>query len=278
MWPNATPASQSMPMWMLAPASLRPGSSSSLPRGAPVPTKTASNPLVEQRLQARDGRVVTNLDAHPRIMSISSSSTRARAGGTTGCSCASGRPARRASRRSPPRSRAARGRWPPRATPARRRCRRRACRSSCAGAFGSRSLTSSRRSAATRLRRQIATGFSSIARAPARRLARPIARAPEDAREHVRLAVQHVRVGVPPLRDQPDVLGHVGVRRTRPLAIDDLVEVARIFDVGRLHPWGLRSLRTLDRTSPSRYGKTRKTGPKRAQGRAALPRCLARPT
>ena len=43
MWPNATDSSQSMPMWMFAAASSRPGMRSSLPRGAPVPTKTASN-------------------------------------------------------------------------------------------------------------------------------------------------------------------------------------------------------------------------------------------
>ena len=43
MCPNATLSSQSMPMWTWSPASWRPGISSSLPRGAPVPTKTASN-------------------------------------------------------------------------------------------------------------------------------------------------------------------------------------------------------------------------------------------
>ena len=41
-WPNETLASQSMPMWMLAAASRRPGMSRSRPRGAPLPTKTAS--------------------------------------------------------------------------------------------------------------------------------------------------------------------------------------------------------------------------------------------
>ena len=66
------------------------------------------------------------------------------------------------------------------------------------------------------------------ASAPARRLARPVAGAPEDAREDVRLAVEHVGVGVAPLRDQPDVFGDVGVRRARPLAVDDLVVVVRV--------------------------------------------------
>ena len=43
-WPNDTDDSQSMPMWMCAAASLRPGISRSRPRGAPEPTKTASQP------------------------------------------------------------------------------------------------------------------------------------------------------------------------------------------------------------------------------------------
>ena len=73
------------------------------------------------------------------------------------------------------------------------------------------------------------------ARAPARRLARPIARAAEDAREHVRLAIEEVGVGETPLRDQPDVFGNVGVRRARPLAVHDPVVVVRGPDVCGLH-------------------------------------------
>ena len=42
MWPNETDDSQSRPIWMLAAASLRPGTSRSRPRGAPEPTNTAS--------------------------------------------------------------------------------------------------------------------------------------------------------------------------------------------------------------------------------------------
>src|SRR4029077_12547608 len=93
-------------------------------------------------------------------------------------------------------------------------------------------------------------------------LAGAIAGASQDSWKHVAVAVEEVRLGVLPLRDQPDVFRHVGVRRTRPLAIDHLVEVTRIFDVRRLHPWGLRSERTLERTRPSRHGKTRKSCPK----------------
>ena len=42
MWPNETEDSQSMPIWMLAAASCRPGIGRSRPRGAPQPTKIAS--------------------------------------------------------------------------------------------------------------------------------------------------------------------------------------------------------------------------------------------
>ena len=71
--------------------------------------------------------------------------------------------------------------------------------------------------------------------APAGRLARPVADAPEDAREHVRLAVDDVGVRVAALRDQPDVLGHVRVRGTCPLAVHHLVVVVRIRRVGGFH-------------------------------------------
>ncbi len=42
-WPNDTEASQSMPTWIFFAASLRPGTFRSRPRGAPDPTKIASN-------------------------------------------------------------------------------------------------------------------------------------------------------------------------------------------------------------------------------------------
>jgi len=77
---------------------------------------------------------------------------------------------------------------------------------------------------------------------PARGLARPIAGAAKNPREDVGLTVEHVRVRVTPLRDEADVLRHVGMRRTRPLAVHDFVEVARVTNVGRLH--GARELTT----------------------------------
>ncbi len=78
------------------------------------------------------------------------------------------------------------------------------------------------------------------ARPPACRLAGAIAGASEDSRKHVAVAVQQIRFGVLPLGDQPDVLRHIRVGRTGPLTIDHLVEVTRVFDVRRLHPWGLQ--------------------------------------
>ena len=96
-------------------------------------------------------------------------------------------------------------------------------------------MTSSRWSAATRFRRQMATGLPSTR---PRRQAGSHGRSqvrPRMPGKHVRLAIEEVRLGEAPLRDQPDVFGHVGVRRTRPLAVHDLVVVARIGDVRRLH-------------------------------------------
>src|SRR5262245_16675980 len=69
--------------------------------------------------------------------------------------------------------------------------------------------------------------------APAGRLAWPVARSSKDTWEDVRLPVDHVRVGVPTLRDQADVFRHIGVRRTSPLAVDNLMVVLGIADVRR---------------------------------------------
>ena len=89
------------------------------------------------------------------------------------------------------------------------------------------------RSAATRFRRQMATGLVFQSSAPASRLARPVAGAAQDRGKHIRFPVDHVRFGVLALRDEPDVLRNVGVRGTSPLAIHDFVEVIRVTDVVR---------------------------------------------
>ena len=72
------------------------------------------------------------------------------------------------------------------------------------------------------------------------RFARPIARAPENAREDIGFAVQHVRIGVSALRNEANVLGYVCVGRTRPLTIHNTVEVVRVLNLSRLHTASLR--------------------------------------
>ena len=100
------------------------------------------------------------------------------------------------------------------------------------------SVMSSLKSAATRFSRQIATG-SGLRRlrfldpaAPAGGLAGPVAGAPEDAGEDIGFPVDEVGVGVAAGRDQADVLGDWGVGRAGPLAIDDFVKVVGIADIG----------------------------------------------
>src|SRR3954466_15961817 len=62
-------------------------------------------------------------------------------------------------------------------------------------------------------------------------LARPVTGAAEYPGKDVRLPVEQIRFRVPALRDEPDVLRHVRMRRARPLAVDDLVVILGIADV-----------------------------------------------
>ena len=72
------------------------------------------------------------------------------------------------------------------------------------------------------------------AAAPAGGFTRSVTRPSQDPGEDVGLPVDHVRVGVPPVGDQTDVLGDRGMGGTGPLTVDDLVKVVGILDVGRL--------------------------------------------
>ena len=103
------------------------------------------------------------------------------------------------------------------------------------GIFGSRAVMSSRVIGGDALQAADGDRLFFDAAAAAGRLAGPVADAPEDAGEHVRVAVHHVGVGEAALRDQPDVFGHVGVGWARPLAIHDFVEVVGLRGVRRLH-------------------------------------------
>ncbi len=69
--------------------------------------------------------------------------------------------------------------------------------------------------------------------APAGRLARTVAGAPENPREHVGLPIEHIGIGITPCRDEADIFGHRRMRRAGPLAINDLVEIVGIANVGR---------------------------------------------
>ena len=71
--------------------------------------------------------------------------------------------------------------------------------------------------------------------APAGRLARPIADPAEDPWKYVRLAILDVRVAEAALGNEPDVLWYVGVGRTCPLAVDDLMKVIGIGSISRFH-------------------------------------------
>ncbi len=68
--------------------------------------------------------------------------------------------------------------------------------------------------------------------APTGGFAGSVAGAPENARKHVGVPVDHVGVGVALRGDQADVLRHRRVRRTGVLAVDYLVEILGIVDVG----------------------------------------------
>ena len=76
------------------------------------------------------------------------------------------------------------------------------------------------------------------AAAAAGRLAGPIADAAEDAGKDVGVAVQQVGIGVAPLRDQPDVLRDVGVRRAGPLTVYHAMVIIRVRSIGRIHGVG----------------------------------------
>ena len=96
------------------------------------------------------------------------------------------------------------------------------------------------------------------AAAPAGGLAGAVAGAAEDSRKDVRAPVDHIGVGVPPGRDEADVFRHRRVGRAGPLAIDDLVEVIGIADVGRGHRRfdrrpDRRPLREIDAPADTRF-------------------------
>ena len=234
-WPKWIDSSQSMPMKIWS-VSWRPGMSSSLPFGAPLPTNTASNsPLSSSAFEAVDRRVVADVDAHVEDVAdllVEDLLGQAERRDVDAHQAAGPRQLLEDRDLVAERHQVVGDRERRRA---RRRCsatrlpffsigRRRQQVLDVAAMVGGDALQPADRDR-----------LAVDAPAPARRLARPVARAPEDAREHVRLAVEHVGVGEPALRDQPDVFRDVGVRRTGPLAVDDPVVVVRVANVGWTH-------------------------------------------
>ena len=71
------------------------------------------------------------------------------------------------------------------------------------------------------------------------RLTGTVAGAAQNPGEYVGFPVDHVGVVVAARGNQPDVLGHGGMRRAGVLTIDDLVEVLGVCNIGRFHCSGL---------------------------------------
>ena len=208
--------------------------SSSLPRGAPTPTKTESKPLVEQRAQARDRRVVADVDAHVendlRLV----------------FEHVVGQPERRDVRAHESAGLvellehhdlvAERHQ----VVGDRERRRARPDAGDALAVLLGRDDRQSVGDVAFQVGRDALEAtdgdrLSVDAVAAAGRLAGSVAGAPEDSREDVGLPVEHVGVVELALSDHPDVARHVGVRRTGPLAVHDLVVVVRVLVVSRLH-------------------------------------------
>ena len=225
-----------MPMWMFFAASLRPGMSSSRPRGAPEPTKTASQPSREQLLQAVDRTPAAELDAEIEDVVallvdhlVGQAELRdLRAHHAAGAEVAVEHDAfvahRREIARDGERGGARADQRDALAVALALRDRLRQPRRDVFLVVGGDALQPADRD---RLLLDAA--------APAGRLARAVAGAPEDPGKHVGLPVDHVGVAVAARRDQPDVFGNRRVRGAGPLAIDDLMKIVRRRNIGEFH-------------------------------------------
>ena len=77
--------------------------------------------------------------------------------------------------------------------------------------------------------------MSRYSASPAGRLVGTIAGASKDAREHIGLPIDHVGVVVTLLGNQSNIFRDRCMRGARVLAIDDLVEILRVTDIGWFH-------------------------------------------
>src|SRR5260221_6127214 len=102
--------------------------------------------------------------------------------------------------------------------------------------------------------------------AAAGRLARTIAGAPQNAGKDVGFPIDRPGLGVFLVRDQADVFGHRRMCRAGPLAIDNLMEVVGIPDLGR-----------LQNASPAGRLSSDPYSPWPSESRAAAPYTRTRP-
>ena len=78
-------------------------------------------------------------------------------------------------------------------------------------------------------------GLAIQASSAAGRLARPVTSAAQYPGKHIRLPVQHVRIRVAALRNQPNIFRNVCMGRASPLAVHNLVEVVGVTDIRPSH-------------------------------------------
>ncbi len=224
-----------MPIWMLAPASWRPGNDSSLPLGAPAPTNTASNPPLSSNSRIDlDGVIEFQVHAHVddlRDLVVEHLGRQAERG-NVGAHQAAGHAVlledgdRVAERHE--------------IVGHRQRGAARADQRDFLAVLELGNLRQAARDVFTIVRGhpfEAADGdwlFFHPA-ATARRLAGTVADAPENSRKDVRMAVHHVGIGEAPLRNKSNVFGNVGMCWASPLAIHDLVKVVGLRSVRWLH-------------------------------------------
>src|SRR5207248_6962165 len=94
--------------------------------------------------------------------------------------------------------------------------------------------------------------------AAASRFAGPVAGAPEDAGKDVRLPIDRPGLGIALLGDEADVFRDRRVRRARPLAIDDFMEIVRISDIGGLQYASPAERRTRSIVRPGAFSRGRR--------------------
>ncbi len=254
MWPNETLDSQSMPMWMLAAASWRPGTSEIAAARRPAADENRVEAFAEQLLQAVD--VLAGAECDAEIEDVPDLFVDHRFGQAKARNLRADHAARAriavedrdvvTERREIARD-GERGRTGADERDALAVLLLRGLREPLADVVlvvGADALQPADRDGLRLL------GIALFhATASARGLAGPIARAAENAGEDVRFPVDHVGIAVAACRDQPDVFGDGGMGGARPLAIDNFMKI-----VGVLYFCGFQGSSGAPRICPSARG------------------------